>query len=87
MYVLLLLRGHSNKHGNSLLKLDVSSLRHVAYVLDALVYYMRNNPNASSQANWSSADKTVAADTANDDQGGDDVDDEGSASFNRDAEE
>ena len=48
---------------------------------------MRNNPNASSQANWSSAEKTVAADTANDDEGGDDVDDEGSASFNRDAEE
>ena len=87
VYVLSLLRGHSNEHGDSLPKLDVSSLRHVAYVLDALVYYIRNNPNASSQANRSSAEKTVAADTANDDEGGDDVDDEDSASFKRDAEE
>lgn len=87
VYVLSLLRGHSNEHGDSLPKLDVSSLRHVAYVLDALVYYIRNNPNASSQANRSSAEKTVAADTTNDDEGGDDVDDEDSASFKRDAEE
>ena len=87
VYVLSLLRGHSNEHGDSLPKLDVSSLRHVAYVLDALVYYIRNNPNASSQANQSSAEKTVATDTANDDEGGDDVDDEDSASFKRDAEE
>ena len=69
-------------------KLDVSSLRHVAYVLDALVYYIRNNPNASSQANRSSAEKTVAVDAAaNEAEGGDDVDDEDSASFKRDAEE
>jgi len=87
VYVLSLLRGHSNEHGDSLPKLDVSSLRHVAYVLDALVYYIRNNPNASSQANRSSAEKTVAADATNDDEGGDDVDDEDSASFKRDAEE
>jgi len=87
VYVLSLLRGHSNEHGDSLPKLDVSSLRHVAYVLDALVYYIRNNPNASSQASWSSAEKTVTTDTTNDDEGGDDVDDEDSASFKRDAEE
>lgn len=87
VYVLSLLRGHSNEHGDSLPKLDVSSLRHVAYVLDALVYYIRNNPNASSQANRSSAEKTVTADTPNDEEGGDDVDDEDSASFKRDADE
>lgn len=67
--------------------MDVSSLPHVAYVLDALVYYIRNNPNASSQAKQSSIEKTVAADTANEDEGSDDVDDEDSASFKRDAEE
>lgn len=87
VYVLSLLRGHSNEHGDSLPKLDVSSLRHVAYVLDALVYYIRNNPNASSQANRSSAEKTVTTDTPNDEEGGDDVDDEDSASFKRDADE
>ena len=87
VYVLSLLRGHSNEHGDSLPKLDVSSLRHVAYVLDALVYYIRNNPNASSQANRSSAEKTVTPDTPNDEEGGDDVDDEDSASFKRDGDE
>ena len=67
--------------------MDVSSLPHVAYVLDALVYYIRNNPNASSQVKRSSTEKTVATDAAQEDEGGDDVDDEDSASFKRDAEE
>lgn len=40
-YCLSLMRAHSNEHGDSLPVLDVSSLKHVAYVLDALVYYMR----------------------------------------------
>jgi len=35
------MRAHSNEHGDSLPVLDVSSLKHVAYVLDAFVYYMR----------------------------------------------
>lgn len=87
VYVLSLLRGHSNEHGGSLPQMDVSSLPHVAYVLDALVYYIRNNPNASSQAKRSSVEKTSAAGTTNEDEGGDDVEDEDSASFKRDAEE
>lgn len=90
VYVLSLLRGHSNEHGASLPQMDVSSLPHVAYVLDALVYYVRNNPNASSQVKQSSVEKTAAAaaaDAVTEDEGGDDVDDEDSASFKRDAEE
>ena len=86
MYLLSLLRGHSNEHGDSLPKLDVSSLRHVAYVLDALVYYLRNNPNASSHANSSSAQSSTAVETVNDEEGGDDVDDEDSAGFRREDE-
>jgi len=35
------MRAHNNEHGDSLPVLDVSSLKHVAYVLDALVYYLR----------------------------------------------
>ncbi|XP_048590266.1 E3 ubiquitin-protein ligase UBR5-like isoform X2 [Nematostella vectensis] len=54
-YVLSLLRGQCNEHGDTLPKLDVSALRHVAYVLDALIYYLRNNPQAMSQWNVSSA--------------------------------
>lgn len=43
-YVLSLIRGSENEHADSLPKVDVASLRHVAFVLDALVYYLRNNP-------------------------------------------
>ncbi|KAI5715389.1 hypothetical protein M8J77_015250 [Diaphorina citri] len=41
-YCLSLMRAHNSEHADSLPVLDVSSLRHVAYVLDALVYYMRS---------------------------------------------
>lgn len=36
------MRAHNGEHRDSLPVLDVSSLRHVAYVFDALVYYMRS---------------------------------------------
>lgn len=68
--------------------MDISSLPHVAYVLDALVYYIRNNPNASSQSKRSSVEKAVeVTDASNDDEGGDDVDDEDNANFKRESEE
>nr|XP_031849236.1 E3 ubiquitin-protein ligase UBR5 [Nomia melanderi] len=41
-YCLSLMRAHNGEHRDSLPVLDVSSLRHVAYVFDALVYYMRS---------------------------------------------
>lgn len=40
-YCLSLMRAHNGEHRDSLPVLDVSALRHVAYVFDALVYYMR----------------------------------------------
>ncbi|XP_028164187.1 E3 ubiquitin-protein ligase UBR5 isoform X5 [Ostrinia furnacalis] len=40
-YCLSLLRAHSSEHAEQLPVLDVAALKHVAYVLDALVYYMR----------------------------------------------
>ncbi|XP_012274394.1 E3 ubiquitin-protein ligase UBR5 isoform X2 [Orussus abietinus] len=40
-YCLSLMRAHNSEHRDSLPVLDVSALRHVAYVFDALVYYMR----------------------------------------------
>lgn len=36
------MRAHNSEHRDSLPVLDVSALRHVAYVFDALVYYMRS---------------------------------------------
>ncbi|XP_066593371.1 E3 ubiquitin-protein ligase UBR5-like isoform X2 [Prorops nasuta] len=41
-YCLSLMRAHNGEHRDSLPVLDVSALRHVAYVFDALVYYMRS---------------------------------------------
>ena len=40
-YCLSLMRSHNAEHLDSLPILDVSSLKHVAYVFDALIYYMR----------------------------------------------
>lgn len=47
-YCLSLMRAHNAEHRDSLPVLDVSSLRHVAYVLDALIYLMRGGSGASS---------------------------------------
>ncbi|XP_014299219.1 E3 ubiquitin-protein ligase UBR5 [Microplitis demolitor] len=41
-YCLSLMRAHNGEHRDSLPVLDVSALRHVAYVFDALAYYMRS---------------------------------------------
>lgn len=40
-YMISLIRGHGNEHYDSLPILDVSSLRHVAYVFDAYIYYLQ----------------------------------------------
>ena len=40
-YALSLMRAYSSEHSDSLPVLDVSALKHVAYVLDALIYCMR----------------------------------------------
>jgi len=36
------MRAHNSEHLDSLPVLDVSALKHIAYVLDALIYYMRS---------------------------------------------
>lgn len=41
-YCLSLMRAHNGEHLDSLPILDVSALKHVAYVFDALIYYMRS---------------------------------------------
>ncbi|XP_068992895.1 E3 ubiquitin-protein ligase UBR5 isoform X2 [Neodiprion pinetum] len=47
-YCLSLMRAHNGEHRDSLPVLDVSALRHVAYVFDALVYYMRSGSESPS---------------------------------------
>lgn len=49
-YALSLMRTHNNEHADSLPATDVSALKHVAYVLDALIYYMRSSNEAESDA-------------------------------------
>lgn len=45
------MRAHNSEHLDSLPVLDVSALKHIAYVLDALIYYMRSGfSNADSDA-------------------------------------
>ncbi|XP_062606641.1 E3 ubiquitin-protein ligase UBR5-like isoform X3 [Saccostrea cucullata] len=41
-YALSLMRSHNDEHADSLPSLDILSMRHVAYVFDALIYYMRS---------------------------------------------
>ena len=41
-YALSLMRSHNDEHADNLPTLDITSLKHVAYVLDALVYYVRS---------------------------------------------
>ncbi|KAG8228758.1 hypothetical protein J437_LFUL008199 [Ladona fulva] len=65
-YCLSLMRSHSSEHLDSLPVLDVSSLRHVAYVFDALVYYMRSGTegvacNSSSGVGTSASSSGVGA--------------------------
>ncbi|XP_022901003.2 E3 ubiquitin-protein ligase hyd isoform X2 [Onthophagus taurus] len=47
-YCLSLMRSHNGEHLDSLPILDVSALKHVAYVFDALIYYMRSGTNTDA---------------------------------------
>lgn len=40
-YVLSLMRSHNSEHGDSLPVLDVSALKHVALIFDAIVFHIR----------------------------------------------
>lgn len=45
------MRAHNGEHLDSLPILDVSALKHVAYVFDALIYFMRSGSNADTSEN------------------------------------
>jgi len=50
-YALSLMRAHNGEHSDSLPVLDVSALKHIAYVFDALIYYMRSGTEEASRRN------------------------------------
>ena len=49
-YALSLMRSHNDEHADNLPTLDITSLKHVAYVLDALVYYMRSGGSGEADS-------------------------------------
>lgn len=66
-YALSLMRSHSSEHRDSLPVLDITALRHIAYVLDGMVFYMRSakeSENDKSDSNyWADADENENDDT------------------------
>ena len=42
------MRSHNNEHSDALPCIDIASLRHVAYVFDALIYYMRSGTDTDT---------------------------------------
>ena len=49
-YALSLMRAHNAEHSDSLPVLDVAAMKHIAYVFDALIYYMRSGTDAAAAA-------------------------------------
>ena len=50
-YALSLMRSHHDEHSDSLPVIDITALKHSAYVFDALIYYMRTAPEPSDVDN------------------------------------
>lgn len=69
-YALSLMRSHSSEHRDSLPVLDVTALRHIAYVLDGIIFYMR----AGKESDVDKSDINIWADL--DENENDDGDDE-----------
>lgn len=69
------MRAHNSEHRDSLPVLDVTALRHVAFVLDAIIFYMRSSNETDCDRNDSNAWDDQ------DDNENDDVDDEFTASI------
>lgn len=74
------MRAHNSEHRDSLPVLDVTALRHVAYVLDAVIFYMR----ASNELDCDRNDSNAWDDP--DDNENDDVDDEFTTSLVMDSD-
>lgn len=68
------MRSHNNEHSDSLPVLDISAVRHVAYVFDALIYYMRSGTDsdtdvlrdANSVQSWQDHDENENEDQEDD---------------------
>ncbi|KAG5682285.1 hypothetical protein PVAND_011645 [Polypedilum vanderplanki] len=74
-YCLSLMRAHNSEHRDSLPVLDVTALRHVAFVLDSIIFYMRASNDLDCDRNDSNAWDDQ------DDNENEDVDDEFTSSI------
>ena len=62
-YTLSLMRTNSNEHRDSLPTIDISLLKHAAYVFDGIMFYLRSNSfGDQSQVNTDQAAATTAID-------------------------
>ena len=60
-YALSLMRSHNAEHSDSLPVIDVSAMKHIAYVFDALIYYMRSGTEAIDDANLTMSSTPISA--------------------------
>ena len=73
-YALSLMRSHNDEHSDNLPVVDVAALKHVAYVLDALIYYRRSGTDADAEIirdgisvhSWQDHDENVIDETDDD---------------------
>lgn len=59
-YCLSLMRAHNGEHSDTLPVIDVSSLKHIAYVFDALIYYMRSGHETNPYGDNGTSDDYLA---------------------------
>lgn len=78
------MRAHSNEHTDCLPVIDISSLRHVAYVFDALIYYMRSGTDTDTDVLRDGI--SVISWQDHDENENDDHDDEGNNAMSMDTE-
>lgn len=78
-YALSLMRSHSSEHRDSLPVLDVTALRHIAYVLDGIIFYMRagkeNEVDKTDINIWADLDENENDDGDDEQLDGDDFSD------------
>jgi len=53
-YILSLMRSHHNEHGDALPKLEITAMKHVAFILDSFIYYVRSKQQCRSNSRISS---------------------------------
>lgn len=62
-YSLSLMRAHNTEHLDSLPVIDVSSLKHVAYVFDSLIYFLRSGSDTLGPTTTMKAEATTELDS------------------------